>query len=333
MSNTYSVGKKVAAVVAPNGVIYYALFEQTYESNVHPQVPHWCAIFFGTAEACMKRIIDYAGACEGGCLKEQGGWTTPSAYLKHWRNAMANPLELTTRTISVPFGEGLHALKPSKRDATEAALATHGHKGIEGENLSLTLPDDCAVLQAVIEAGNSAWKFLRPGSYRVPESNWAAYAPFAKKVGRGPDATVWFIDPCARHEREYWIEVDGAMQNTGWAYSTIQKLIASYAVDSEQRLPGSAESAIRWIRRAVKAAQVIPPTQRVVIERDKGTGHYNARAFVEMLGTLGGPADAATIDTTVGAILAANALYALRALPDVMVTFPGLSIATLPLAA
>lgn len=324
MSVTYSVAKEAAAIAAANGEIYYALFERTYESNVHPHTPHWCAIYFGTAKACMQKLILWSSACEGGSLQEPGGRTTPSAYLKHWREALASPAALPAQRLQVLFGDkSLYKVGAEQRPALEAVVHASG-LNIEGETLHLALPDHARLLQALIDAGLSAWKALdRPAA--AEPAPWAAYAPPAVKAALQP-ITVYFAQHGDR-DREHWVVHDsGESTHTGWAYSTIGALICRYAIAAEAEQPGSAESVMRQIRHAVEVeARPLAAEQIVVVDPAHIAEDWQLRQYRHLCDKLHKPQDAGRIECGLGEILAAGALYELGALDAAAVTFVGLT--------
>lgn len=320
MGSTYSVEKQAAALVAPNGVIFFALFERTYESNVFPQTPHWCARYFGTAEACMARIIASAIDCEGGMLKEAGGgYTTPSAYIKHWREALANPSTMRKSVVSAEFGNGIYVISDDKRTAIEAILAKHGHPGIVDNKVTIDLGKQPELLQEIIDARTSAWKFIDRSNVRHESAkDWAAYPPPLCE-GDVPEVSVFYIQE-SNHDREHWVLMDGQMHGLGWSYSTIGRLIERFGPPSEKARPGSVESVIRAIRAAVKKAVPFPKEQRVRIDGSKAEDSYRTSAFESFAAKLGMEGVKA-VETTVRDILAADALYGFCSMTRDMVTF------------
>jgi hypothetical protein len=320
MGSTYSVNKQAAAMVAPNGTIFFALFEQTYESNVFPQHPHWCAIYFGTAEACMDRVITHATSCEGGMLKEKGGDTTPSAYIKHWREALANPLTLRRGTVSAEFGKGIYKLDEDKQAAISTILAAHGHAGILDAKVAIDIGEKPELLQAVIDAGTSVWKFIdHTDVIHESATDWAAYSP-ALCSGVVPEFDVFYITEKPNRDREHWVLKDGQMMGLGWSYSTIGRLIDRIGKASERTQPGSVEAVIKTIRAKVKQAVPFPMEQRIRIDREKAEDCYRASAF-DALAVKLGKENTAELETTVRDILAAEALYDFRSMTDGMVAF------------
>lgn len=268
----------------------------------------------------MDRVIRHATACEGGCLKESGGDTTPSAYIKHWRAALAAPVALQARVVSASFGINLYTLDPKLREQTAQILAAHAHPGIDGDTVRFEIEAQPALLQALVEAGHHPWRFLEPESSCI-DASWAAYQP-TPCVGIEPVVSVYVVPPENNWEPEYWFQVEnGAVINGGWAYSTVSKLIDIFARPSEAAHPGSAEDVIRRIRAKVKSAQQLASFEPICIDARVNCASYELgidRELTEKLGQQGED----NIATTLGAVLSAGALYQLRSLPDRMVRFP-----------
>jgi hypothetical protein len=324
MSTTYSVGKQAAAIASADGTIYYALFERTYESNVFPHSPHWCALYFGTAAACMQRIVRWATACEGGCLKEEGGWVSPSVYIKHWREAMASPLGFVRTAVTGRFGTGLYELSPDERDALALILARYRHPGIQDDRISLDLQEHAPIFQAIVDSGKGLpWRFLDRSAIEG-DASWAAYRP-AETTWTLPPVAIWRIQPQPSRESEYWIgRPDGSFEGTGWAYSTIAKLIDRYAVQAEQEMPGSAEAVIRQIRACVKEVSNVPASQVVRVDSHRITESWQQRACQTLAAKLG--LTGSVLEMTVAAMLKAEGLHELTSLPTAAVMFPGLAV-------
>lgn len=320
MGSTYSVGKQAAAMVAANGVIFYALLERTFESNVHPQNPSWCAIYFGTAAACMDRVIAHASDCEGGILKERGGMTTPSAYIKHWREAMANPVTLRKGVATAEFGNGTYKLPEDNRATIEAILAEHGHPGVIGNKVSIDFGAQPELLQEIIDAKTSTWRFLdRSDVISESAKDWAAYSP-ALCEGVLPEFSVFYVQEKPNRERDYWLQVNDQMFSLGWEYSIIEHLINRYAKASERAIPGSAEAVIKKIRAIVKKAVPFPMEQRVRIDVSKAEDRYRKSLF-EQLATRLGAETTGVIETNIQSLVTSEALYAFKSMTDSMVSF------------
>lgn len=320
MGSTYSVNKQAAATVAPNGTIFFALFEQTYESNCFPQTPNWCAIYFGTAEACMERIISHATACEGGMLKEKGGNTTPSAYIKHWREALANPVSLRRGVVSAEFGKGIYTIDDDKRSAIEVILAKHGHPGVVDNKVSIDIGEKPELLQEIIDARTSTWKFIDRTDVRHESAkDWAAYSPTLCSA-EVPEFDVFYIQERPNYDREHWVRLDGQVLGMGWSYNVIGRLIERFGKPAEKANPGSVESVIKAIRAKVKVAVPFPMDQRIRVEGERAEEPFRARAFEEFAAKLG-MAGAKVIESTVREVLAADALYNFQSMSASMVSF------------
>lgn len=328
MGSTFSVGKKAAAVVGPDGAVYYALFEQTYESNVHPRTPHWCAVGFGTAADCMSKIVAWSADCEGGCLKGRGGDISPSAYIKQWREALAAPVEFAAEVVTAAFGGGIYKFGEDDRHAISAILARHGHPGIQNDKMSIEVRRQPELLAELIREKRYAWRYFDIGDARTLTAEWASYAPKASQT-EVPQFEVFFVPTERKFEQEHWIRLDGNLEHTGWEYSTIQMLIHKIAIDAERRVPGSAEYAIRKIREIVKDKRQFSMDQRITIDPSRIKEDWRKPQFKHLAGKLALSENAA-IETTFRKAREADAEYELCGMPDEAVTFIDLPAAGNP---
>lgn len=328
MGSTYSVGKKAAAVVGPDGTIYYALFEQTYESNVHPRTPHWCAVGFGTAADCMAKIVEWSAACEGGCLKGQGGNISPSTYIKQWREVLATPVEFAAEVVTAEFGGGTYKFGEDDRHAISAILARHGHPGIQNDKMSIEVRRQPELLAELIREKRYAWRYFDIGDARTLTADWASYAPKAGK-SEVPHFEVFHIPPANREEPEHWVRLEGKLHHTGWDYSTIQFLIKRFAVEAEKKVPGSAEFVIKQIRETVKQKRPFSMDQRITIDPSRIKEDWRKSQFKHLAGKLA-LSENAVIETTFRKAREADAEYELCGMPDEAVTFIDLPAAGNP---
>ena len=81
MGSTITVGKHAAAFRAADGLVYYALYEKTYESNVSPKTPRWSCVHFGTLDSAIKRIFDLRGRMRGRDALRAGQAADPAGEL------------------------------------------------------------------------------------------------------------------------------------------------------------------------------------------------------------------------------------------------------------
>lgn len=175
MSSTIIVGRRAACFTASTGT-FWALFETTYESNVHPRTPHESCVAFGTASQVLTRILGCLGACAGGLLRQRGGQLTPEGYLRSWLVELKAPRELDDRAIVLDVSDRLRAAIPSG-DGGQAEFAlrmlrAHGYNAhadaIEaGQTATLRLHADAAVLAAMYGANAersnlAAWRVIKP---------------------------------------------------------------------------------------------------------------------------------------------------------------------------
>lgn len=323
MGSTIVTAKKVAFINSSTGVLFYALFEQTYESNVFPQRPRWGCRHFGTAESCMRRIICDAAATEGGILKGKGR-STPTAWLKQWREEMAAPTRLEGSKVKGRFGPGLYAIDPEKQDAATAVLAEHGIQ-VTDDQFEIDLTTHPQALQDLIEKARvSAWKFIDGSAFHSTPEEWAGYNP-AKQKADPLLVTVFYAKQETRSEREHWaIYPSGEIRSLGWAYNAIETLIRDFAIPSEMLKPGSAESMMRAVRARVETESIeMPPDQVIVATRSDAPNWWNGSSYdslAQKLHRVG-----ASLSTTMKEVVGSDALFELSRLPMAMLRFPKLA--------
>lgn len=322
MGCTIVAARMVASLQTLKGQ-FYALFEQTYESNVFPKTPTWGCRYFGTIESCMSRIIHDAAATEGGILKETSGRVSPSAYIKHWRREFLWPMSLKTTIVRAKFGTGFRDLPLEKRSAVSALLEAHGLTTVD-DTVELNLHQNPDTFQALIDEEKlSVWKFLSGTDFESPVQGAAIYRT-AKQPSAFDDLPVslFFLDQ-DNADREYWVmDENGRMAGSGWAFSTIEKLICTYAVASERSRPGSAEETIRLIRQTMGSASPLLDECPVSIQRADAKEKWHEVCYDSLARLL--QRECTQISTTIGEIRKSGAVYDFTRVPSFMVRFPGL---------
>ncbi|MGH8159279.1 MAG: hypothetical protein ACREPQ_14255 [Rhodanobacter sp.] len=163
MSSTISVGRRAAAFRA-NDVIYYALFETTFESNVSPKTPRECCVAFGTAAQVNAWILKAMASCVSGCLRRPGADFTPDGYLRSWRSALTAPLALLDRDITITPDRDTLAAMRKHGYTTQAALLE------QGLDCVLRLHADAGAAADLIGersdgTGPAPWRVIQPRSF------------------------------------------------------------------------------------------------------------------------------------------------------------------------
>jgi len=265
MGSTITVGKHVAAFRAPDEVIYYALFEKTYESNCYPHTPHWSCGHFGTLETALTRIFDYASSCEGGMLRGPSGAMTPENYIAHWLRLMKAPHVLPDRGIILTTGGSYrHAFSP-KTCAEGAAVFSKpglaGHADDIAAGIAVTVPlYECAFEIARLCASLvTPWKILAAPCWMDDEERPdLGYNPRPAKTFTMPRFEIYKI---GEHEH-IMRDADGRWRVAGWAYS----LVADYVKSLRANDPaGVYRKQIPAYREAIGRAQQIPPGATITI--------------------------------------------------------------------
>lgn len=284
MSSTYVVGKAAAACVDERGTVYFLLHEKTYESNVHPQNPHWSVRHFGTYDSCIARMIKVSSAIEGGCLR--GDARTPSAFIKHWRDKFEQPLRLRKTVITQKFGAGFYDLPLEHVDAVNALLQLHGFAKIADNRLSIDMEADgaLALLAELVDgrfSGIYPWRlFDKFGPFGEASVGIGAPIPPAVKVNL-PHQVFTLGKEHPGLDDLHVISGPQGIRMTGWGYSTMASFIEREVVELERRAPGSAEPAIAAFRKILKAKRPLPASYSVLVKcpEEEGRDRYYRDCF------------------------------------------------------
>lgn len=106
-----------------SGEACYVYYEETYESNVHPIYPTWCALAAGSLQNCLSRVILNAGIVEGGMFTNPRRSATPESYLARCDRALKT-VYLYRGTINFQFTE--NCIHPALKPAIETVMKKHG---------------------------------------------------------------------------------------------------------------------------------------------------------------------------------------------------------------
>lgn len=263
MGATVTCNKKVGAFSIEN-TIYYVLFEETYEKNVYPHTPHWCAVSLGTIDKVMKSIFLHASGCEGGGLQNRNGQIHSENYITAWLHELANPIQFSPeRTVRLQFSESIYSLpgSPEMRELILKTLRDHSDEeaavSLETGQVVYRKLSSPAVL-ALFKLSISPW---RVGIDYVSNSRayGLEYQPIPSKcsveIGRYAK-----LSNCLSEIFE--------LQNGRWSKSQYSYAWASDFVESlwahELKHPGSYKSLIKAYRNQVNCADIFTGSAIVV---------------------------------------------------------------------
>ncbi|MCF5381983.1 hypothetical protein GIW05_00405 [Pseudomonas syringae] len=265
MGSTISTAKLVAAFPSVSGAPFYVMYEESYESNVHPRTPRWSCVALGSLERIMRRIFASGSSCEGGMLKGSSGRDiSPEAYISGWLKELANPVICQDHTITLEAGNSWRSAIPdSELENTMARLVSLGRQDIateleEKKSIKLSLHAESALIEALYVGGSmSPWRIIPDTSAhhwekRIPE---LGYAPAKTKVFDVKVPRFYKINP-NEHNRLI-LDEGGQWRCAGWDYS----IVGSYVVglwESEMLEPGSYRTRIKAYREALKGSPYLP---------------------------------------------------------------------------
>lgn len=327
MSSTYVIGKRAAACQAEDGTVFYMLSELSYESNLSPREPKWCVRFFGTYDDCIRTIIWFSSAVEGGCTR--GSARTPTAYIKQWRSELANPVALRRGKVSVSFGRAFYDIPEASREQVAAIFELHGYnKPAEVLELDMGAPGSLDLLAALVKGrinGVPSWRLLEHNlGYGTPAPGLGRPTPAATKRELTSVQVFRFTDPGeGSSETEYLTVLHGSAATTGWSYRTVKEFLTGAVADAEVATPGAAEPMIAAFRRLIEKALLLPDNTCVEVRR-AADGFDGARWHQENFDlirtALGSTADGIVV-TTMGEVRKAKVSKELSYLPPELVHF------------
>ena len=100
MSTTHIKDMRIYGVTCKKtGKPYFLLREQTFESNVFPQTPSWCSMYFGDWESLIRRVFIVAESVAS-------NWGT-----RVGRSIKCNPMDVI-RFLRSNVKNGITLLKP-----------------------------------------------------------------------------------------------------------------------------------------------------------------------------------------------------------------------------
>ena len=270
MSTTYSTGRRISAARTATGIVY-AMFEETYESNVFPQHPKWHCVGIGRLEATLKAIFDRSSSCEGGMVKTRHGAITPEGYVASWLSELANPHAMRADTTVLESGEGWRCCFPTK-DLAEACTNLVAAWWIDEAaalerdgRLTLRLPADAALASALVEAcGCNPWRVMGPGI--APEE----HDPRDPSLGHAPAKsarwTMPVVDAMFAHGDTMVMRApDGAWRLAGPAYHLVGSYVAGLWRE-EATEPGHHTAKARAYRKAIAGSPRIADGTRVLVD-------------------------------------------------------------------
>jgi len=281
MGSTVSTGKLAAAFKTTSGKIMYVLFEETYESNCYPRTPRWSSYMIGELSAVMRHIFRAAASCEGGMLKGAGGRDiSPEGYLAGWMKELANPVEIADRKFELYAVDNYMAPIPTKNFAwAKAAMANVGREADaekleNGEHLIVSLYEDAELLAAIydgIHFGASQIIKSATPALSAPRNPGLGYAPSKSKV-------VSMEAPRFMRVRDGHYHLAAQDANGDWRGDASHSFMNSFITKlwvSELAEPLTYRGKIKAYRDALKNAQVMPSSAKLVIDTQAITDRYH----------------------------------------------------------
>lgn len=301
MGATVTVGKKVAAYRDATGQPIYILFENTYEKNVYPHTPYWCAIGFGRLDAMLDRIFVYASYACGGLLQGRSGAIEPATYVAGWLREMAAPhafekpeTHLTLKEDGIQQG----VLPAEHAQETLAALRQAGYPAIaedleSGRCVTFSFERDAGAL-AAIATTCPAWRFVTVPQGDAPVVADLAYHP-QKSVSPPPETPFPYVYQLGGPGGHPWLDHVVSQTSQGLrieegGYNLLQRFVASYG-PTERAYPGHFREAYKDFEARLEALPPLPNETilRVDPARVDGSWRHAADQMAARIGPTGRP--------------------------------------------
>ena len=299
MSSTIVTNRLAAVFDNPRnrGDRIWVLFEKTFESNVSPRTPRWCARAIGRIGEAMQMIFMDAAYCEGGMLRAPAGGISPETHIRRWYRALRHPVEMPPMDIRVKR-EDLRSRFRTASDPTDdqrwedfsERMRSLGREDIPlaldgGTDVVLSLYEDIELVIAIYGDRHDRRAMLAP--WRAFGGEWApehspksplGYYPPGGQIPSPSIPRVYRIDDNALVMPE-----DGKWRAAGWAYSAIGEYVRGLW-ETELRAPGSFEVLIPPYREAIRSAQLLPKGSEAVVDLTNCESRANVLEAVELTG-------------------------------------------------
>jgi len=307
MGTTHVVARRAAVYTDPGSdERFYALFEKTYESNVHPKTPAWNFQWFGDAASCMHQILSWSKACEAGMIQSSRRLWSADEYIAKWRSELAAPVAGSATALAGKFkidGYGPGIVNYRNRDALLKPIADFGEH-MDGERFRIELNRPGA-LRAIASAAAEGWGVLGglfsiDDTFTLPRRDLGVARPGAVKPDLSRVEVLYAEDPeSPSFERNYVVMIDGHGTPGGWRYSAVGAFIDLFVRSQETAQPGSAEPLLKAFAAKVAMAGAVPDD--VVIRLDPSLDpercEYKQAATARMVERLGADPSAPLVTT------------------------------------
>lgn len=291
MGATITTGKRAAAFKDAAGVIWYMLYEQTYESNCYPHAPEWSCTYFGTLEGAIEKVFKYGSSCEGGMLAGPGKrHIKPENYIAAWLRELSTPIEHQPADVMLQVSDSWRApIETQNAEKAYAVLYRFGYDGIvdilkSGGTHALSMMHDAPAIAELFGNKSSVgpWRVIKHVPHESnPRDASLGYAPRRARKGASLELPqVLKISPV--EEGLLVQQPDENWRYGGWAYSVMSGFICSIW-EQELTNPGAYKTAITALREAIKQAPVVPAGTKVVVNEAIPCDSRYAKETVEKL--------------------------------------------------
>ncbi|MBV7542031.1 hypothetical protein [Acidovorax sp. sic0104] len=271
MGSTVSTAKLVAAFATSEGTTYYALYEESYEENVHPHTRRWNCVGFGDLPRVLKTIFGRAANCEPGMLWGADGPIAPTEYIAAWLHEMKSPMEMPDHTIDLQVSAELTAHVPKGMlGFVTADLERWGRHDVAqalrvGKPFPLSLHKEPQLFQQLFGGELlPAWRGM-PSKPSTQQRPGLGYAPEAVSAATAAAAVPRY----AKLPSDLMLERhgEGVWRIAGWR-SRVVELAVEVLWNVELEAPGVYDKHLTALRIALRDAPTVAPGATVVVDLD-----------------------------------------------------------------
>lgn len=242
MGATVTTGKAVMAFQTKNEVIYI-LYEETYEMNCHPHIPHWGCFAIGNYKQVMTNVYGRASAAAGGDLNNRAGDLIPETYLRGWNLAFHKPMMFNNRDVSFRILERtrwMDGIESSRAGGVYDVLKATNRLDVwkklisEDDKVTLSLYDDIDLIVSLfgVNGVEPPWRIIDAHSHHGMEC--LGFIPEKCNGGKFPATMNRLVMLKSKYSDNFLeMQSDGSFANPRSKWSVIGNYVKNQAYECE----------------------------------------------------------------------------------------------------
>lgn len=289
----------------------FALWAETYESNVHPRTPSWSLHHIGDKNSTMAFVLRSAAGCEGRMLRyHKESHTPPERLVRRWRQALSAPSIASIHMVAIRFGPSYRELDAKCFGAIRTILERYPASGAtcsleHGLSIDTNKPGAwdviCELVARSTDTSVFPWRVFPRSKPPAGEFYEAMGLPVPAAPRRSRDVTcrgrrvprVFDVYAALQADssllettkasRSYLaIYLDGTA-HVGWPCELIDRFARGRAISAELAEPGVAERLISAARERIRQATLLPSNAVLTIPRPTKPGTEASAADWDLL--------------------------------------------------